>query len=240
VLLLIVTGALAWHGRHRQPDRQATDDFRLMALVCTGFFAVWVAQGVFNYVGYGTFRMFSGQAKMVFPRASFGIHENEWLQDMGFNPFEDAARSVQVFVHDPMTVSRFLVVGFAKRFRTFFLVPGFGVFDPLALTSTGWMRAYYPSMRVSFSSLAETYELVFSIIGAGALLLIGSRMQRLVSAILIANVTFLYAVVDVKGARHRAVLLPLLVIAFVKGLDLAIGQFRQRSREADAARPAPE
>ena len=81
-------------------------------------------------------------------------------------------------------------------------------------------------MPVSFSSLAEAYELVFSIIGGGALLLIGTRMQRLVSAILIANVTFLYAVVDVKGARHRAVVLPLLVIAFVKGLDVAIGHFR--------------
>ena len=38
--------------------------------------------------------------------------------------------------------------------------------------------------------------------------------------------TFLNAVIDAKSARHRAILIPVLVICLMKGIEVILGRFR--------------
>jgi len=242
ILLLAITIVLAM--RHIDAERRfaATRDVRLMLLVGSGFLITWTAQGLVNWIAYDQVVVTSYQAIVGFSTTKLGISENTALDALGFNPFVDLLDSGRAFLEQPIAVAHLLVVGFVKRLYTFLLLPGAGVFDPLTLTISGRIHDFFPEIRVSFSSLVEAYSIVFAFVGFVALARVRHRLHGIVLSVWVGYAMFLNVFVGVKSARHRAVLVPILIICLVKGIDLLIQRLysarsvREKGRVLPASR----
>ena len=92
----------------------------------------------------------------------------------------------------------------------------------MTLTISGRIHDFFPEIRVSFSSLVEAYSIVFAFVGFVALARVRHRLHGIVLSVWVGYAMFLNVFVGVKSARHRAVLVPILIICLVKGIDLLI------------------
>lgn len=199
-------------------------DVRMAAVVCAGFAAVWMTQAAITRSLYGQWTLPSQQAPVTFARGTFGIDENVQLDRMGFNPFLDAPKAARVLAAQPRPVVSLLTTGFVKRLYTFLLLPNSGIFDPLALTTSGNINDVLPDRSVNYSSVIEAYELLIGLAGAAALLL-DWRGRPMIVATLLGLLVYscaLNAFIDAKSARHRAIVIPILTLCLVKGVEVAM------------------
>jgi hypothetical protein len=125
-------------------------------------------------------------------------------------------------------VTSLLATGLVKRLLMFLFIPGQGLFDPLTVTSSDFIHNYFPAVRVSFPALIDTYSLVFCLIGLVALW--GAAALPLHT--FVVYTVFLNALITAKSARHRAALIPIFVLAVVRGVVWLI---RRADREPSSA-----
>jgi hypothetical protein len=211
----------------RRSDRLAV---RGATLVCLGFLGAWAAQGCLTYLTYGRFMFFTDEAAVGFAMDKYGIHENALLDEMGFNPFVDFSRALGVGLHYPGTVAKLLGIGFVKRVAMYLFMPGDGLYDPLTITTSDFIHNYFPAIRVSFPALIDSYALLFCVIG----LVVLYRYRALALLTFVIYITAGNALLVAKSPRHRAVLIPIFVLAVVQGVAWLLKRVqREVEREAD-------
>lgn len=232
LVLLVTAGAFAVVRYPLASDlRPASREVRMVLVLCLGFSVMWMAQALVTHALYGTYTLPSAQAPVTFARGTFGIDENVRLDSMGFNPFLDVSRSLQVLTAEPRRVVGLLASGFVKRLYTFLLLPNAGIFDPLTLTISGRINDVVPETSVNYSSVIEAYEILIGIVGMLAFLIRdGCRMVTATLLGLVGYSCVLNAVIDAKSARHRAILIPILTLCLMKGVEVVLGALRPARR----------
>jgi hypothetical protein len=224
-LFVLLLATLLW----RRRDRFA---IRGLALACLGFLGAWAAQGCLTYLAYHRFMFFTDEAAVGFAMDKFGISENALLDQMGFNPFADFSRAFTVGIHYPTTVTKLLATGFVKRLGTYLFMPGDGLFDPLAITTSDFIHNYFPSIRVSYPALIDSYALLFCVIGFIAM----CRYRALALYTFVIYIAAGNALLVAKSPRHRAVLIPLFALWVVQGVAWFLERVRRESDSKDVDR----
>ncbi len=167
-----------------------------------GFSLILTLHATINYKNYNKFTFSTGQAAAAFSGSHAGI-ENEKLHNMGFNPFDDFARSAKVFFTNPKDVTRLMAVGFSKRVISFLFAPNFGTFDPIIIVNPGSGYVYNYSLYL----LAYGYILI----ALGFIFAFRHMAYMFEKSIILFYILYtisIYGVIMTTNARHRGVLIP--------------------------------
>jgi len=195
-----------------------------------GFLILASVQYVSNYAVYGEKPRLQGAAAASFHADGVGGDENKLLGEMGFSPFEDARGSLKVFVGRPYTVSRLIVTGFLKRLVLLYMMPNFGVFDPVYLVNpaSGYFFGYAAYMQL--------YGYILTALGVlAALRLRHNRAAAIALIMFVCYISFRIALFYVLNSRYRGVLIPVFAIFFAYGLNLFCRNVRDAYRKGALA-----
>lgn len=190
------------------------DIFILSFCLILGLFLSLSIHGIRNYIYLGKFTFSTGEAAVTF---THGGEENVILDRMGFNPFRDLFGSLQIFINNPLLVSKLFFTGCLRRFLYFLFMPNFGSFDPYAILNPG----FYPDYKFPIHFWLYVHILVI----AGIIFSLFERKKVFLKSIIISYMLYImliYTSIAAKNPRHRAVLIPFFAIFFVYGLITTI------------------
>ncbi len=188
-----------------------------IALIILGFL---LAQAPFNWRMYqdlGKVYPLGRDMAAVNSQWNYGQHpEGEVLRAMGFDPFKDLGRSIEVIIASPIKTTSLFLQKSAKEFQNYFLDRQEIYIDPVSLN-----RETYFSSSIRF--------LYFPILLFGTLFLIFSKTlkssSKLILTIPIAFPMIFHCLFSMGTNRYRIVTQPLILVLFALGLFQIIKYF---------------
>lgn len=200
---------------------------RIIICLFAGFVLLASLQFCTYYILYGELRApfpsAVGQTFDMDASNSGALHasENSMLGRMGFNIFKDFRGSLAVFARSPFTVTGLVAQGFFKRLLVLYLIPNFGVFDPVLVVNpaSGYIFAF-PLYCQFFGYILALAGLIAAILKKGRT--IGVIILLVFLLYRSAGIAFSF----VLNCRYRGVLMPIFILFFVFGIKLLYNKLK--------------
>jgi len=198
----------------------------LRNIVMVGAIAICASiQIIHNYYQYGDVCFLTnGQLAASYGAPDRMSDENVKLAQMGFNPFRDKKKALDIFLMNKKEVTTLIFKGLAKKIPIYLFFPNFGYLDTFYVLNP-WVN------RHPFPAYARFYVIICVFIGFFVLMSL-YRGEKFLPIFLVGSYFLLtilfYAFIFVqRSARYHGVVMPIIYILFSTGLVYLVKSFKQ-------------